>query len=56
MSTYPLPDLLHRWELGQLSSEQAIGHLLQNLLAQGQRLAEAEKRIRQLEQELNRKA
>lgn len=50
MSTYTLPDLLKHWQLGELTAEQAVGHLLQNLLAVAQRLAEAEKRLRQLEQ------
>ena len=50
MSTYTLPDLLKYWQLGELTAEQAVGHLLQNLLAIAQRLTEAEKRLRQLEQ------
>ena len=50
MSTYTLPDLLKHWQLGELTAEQAVGHLLQNLLAIAQRLTEAEKRLRQLEQ------
>jgi hypothetical protein len=52
MSTYPLDELRHKWSLGQLTTEQIAGHLLQHLLAQGQRLAELEKRLRQLEQAL----
>jgi hypothetical protein len=55
MSTYSLPDLLQRWSLGELSDEQAIGHLLQHLLTLSQRLAEAEKCIRSLEQQLHAK-
>ena len=50
MSTYPLPDLLRRWSLGELTPEQTIGHLVQQLIAQSQQLAEVEKRLRQLEQ------
>ena len=53
MSTYPLPELLHRWSLGQISAEQAIGHLVQNLLAITQRQTELEKRVRHREQLLN---
>ena len=50
MSTYPLSELLHRWSLGELTAEQAIGHLMQHLQAQEKRLAEAVNRIHQLEQ------
>ena len=50
MSTYNLPDLLHQWAQGNLSVEQSIGHLLQNLLTFAQRLTDLEKRLRQLEQ------
>ena len=32
-STYSLPDLLHKWARGDITLEQAIGHLLQHLLA-----------------------
>jgi hypothetical protein len=63
MSTYTLPDLLQHWTLGEMSTEQAVGHLLQNLLPLAQRLTEqaqilqrAEKRIHHLEQLLNSKA
>ena len=50
MSTYSLPDLLQQWAQGNLTAEQAIGHLLQNLLTLAQRLTDLEKRLRQLEQ------
>ncbi len=50
MSTYSLPDLFHQWKQGNLTAEQAVGHVLQNLLTVVQRLAELEKRLRQLEQ------
>ncbi|MEZ4730880.1 MAG: hypothetical protein R3E79_27475 [Caldilineaceae bacterium] len=36
----------------EVTAEQTIGHLLQNLLAVTQTLAEVEKRLRQLEQQL----
>ena len=49
-STYSLPDLLRKWAQGDLTAEQAIGHLLQNLLAMGNRQSEFEKRLRALEQ------
>lgn len=54
MATYPLPDLLSMWENDRLTPEQAIGHLLQTVKALAQRLAEAERRIRQLEQSTTR--
>ena len=50
MATHPVPDLLQRWAKSELTVEQAIGHLLQHLLAVVQRLAEIEKRLHQLEQ------
>ena len=50
MSTYSLPDLLHQWVQGNLTAEQAVGHVLQNLLSLLQRLTDLEKRLRQLEQ------
>ena len=63
MSTYALPDLWQYWTRGDMSTEQAVGHLLQNLLLLAQRLTEqtqalqqAEKRIHQLEQLLNVKS
>jgi hypothetical protein len=42
--------LVKEWAKGELTVEQAIGHLLQNLYWLFQRLAEIEKRLRQLEQ------
>jgi hypothetical protein len=60
MSTYPLPELIRRWEQSQISAEQVIGQLLlhQEQLAEtlSARLAEAEKRIRHLEQMNTRNA
>ena len=54
MSTYSPSELLSMWRKSELSLEQAIGYLLQNLLGLSQRLAEIEKaealRARQLEQ------
>jgi hypothetical protein len=49
MSTYPVPDLLHRWAVGHLTAEQAIGHLLQHLLTLTHQVAELERRLRQAE-------
>jgi hypothetical protein len=53
MSTYPAPDLLRLWALGEVTPEQTIGHLVQNLVAVSQQLAEVEKRLRLLEQQLS---
>jgi len=50
MATYLLPDLIQRWAKGDLTADQAIGHLLQNLLALFNRQTELEKRLRALEQ------
>jgi hypothetical protein len=55
MSTYDLHELLRRWARGELSAEQAIGHLLQHLTNLANRLAESEQRIRKLEEVLNSK-
>jgi len=55
MSTYSVPELLQKWTLGELTAEQALGYLLQNMSALLQRLTEAEKRIQQLEQRMNAK-
>ena len=49
MSTYRLAELLRRWARGQLTGEQAIGHLIQQVVAIGQRLDGIEQRLRQLE-------
>ena len=43
MSTYNLNELLQRWAQGQLTAEQVIGHLLQNLIALEQRVSQLEK-------------
>ncbi|HMN28530.1 MAG TPA: hypothetical protein PKE45_10285 [Caldilineaceae bacterium] len=50
MSTYPIADLLRRWSLGELSDQQAIGHLLQHVLALTNQVAALERRLRQPEQ------
>ena len=50
MSTYSPPDLLHQWTQGNLTADQAVGHVLQNLLTLVHRLTDLEKRLRQLEQ------
>lgn len=54
-STYNLPDLLRKWAQGDLTTEQAVGHLLQHLLTLGNRQTELEKRLRVLEQQSSAK-
>ena len=53
MSTYSAPDLLRLWALGEVTPEQTIGHLLQNLVAVTQQLTELEKRLRLIERQLS---
>ncbi|MEZ4726011.1 MAG: hypothetical protein R3E79_02630 [Caldilineaceae bacterium] len=48
-STYPIKELLARWARGDLTAEQAIGHLCQQVAALLQRLAALEARLNQLE-------
>jgi hypothetical protein len=50
MSTYSPSELLSLWKKRELSLEQAVGYLLQNLLNLSQRLNEIEKRLCQLEE------
>ena len=55
MSTYSVVELLQKWKLGELTAEQALGYLLQNMSGLVQRLTDAEKRIQHLEQRMNAK-
>lgn len=50
MATYTPPDLIQRWAKGDLTADQAIGHIMQNQLALFNRQNELEKRLRALEQ------
>ena len=50
MSTYPIDELLHLWKVGQLTPEQAIGHILQHIETLSKQAAEQERRLRQCEQ------
>ena len=50
MSTYNPPDLLQQWAQGNLTADQAVGHLIQNLVTLLHRLTDLEKRLRLLEQ------
>lgn len=40
MSTYPLSQVLGKWTQGELTADQAIGHILQHLVAQEQQLVQ----------------
>jgi hypothetical protein len=45
------PAVLYKeWQRNELSVERAVGQLLQHLVAQSQRLAELERRLREVEQ------
>ena len=50
MSTYPIDELLRLWKLGELTAEQAVGHLLQHVAALTEQQAAQERRLRQCEQ------
>lgn len=52
MSTYSIPELMQLWRRGDLTAEQAVGYILQNLVPWHERLIDLEKRVRQLEQVL----
>ena len=52
MSTYTPLDLLRRWQQEDLTADQAIGHVLQIILAQQQMLQAQQQRLRTLEQRL----
>jgi hypothetical protein len=43
MSTYSISDLLALWRKNELTADQGIGYMLQNLLTISQRLAALEK-------------
>ena len=49
MSSYAITELLSLWAKGELTVEQAVGHLMQNHLALCQRQTEIEHRLRRLE-------
>lgn len=49
MSKYSAKEILSLWAKGELTSEQAIGHLIQNLIACVERIDQLEKRIKTLE-------
>lgn len=49
MTKYSVKELLSLWAKDELTSEQAIGHLIQNLVAYAERIAQLDKRIRTFE-------
>ena len=52
MSSYTPSDLLRRWQQEDLTADQAIGHLLQLMLAQQQLVQALQQRLRTLEHRL----
>ncbi|GEM_PF-5421339 len=51
MSFYTPSDLLRLWQQEQLTTEQALGHVLQIVQAQQQSLQAQQQRLRELEQQ-----
>ena len=45
MSTYSFVELLQKWKLDELTTEQAMGYLLQNMAVWEQRQLALEKRL-----------
>lgn len=50
MAAYPPKDLDALWRQNRLTTEQAVGHLVQLMLELAKRLDELERRLRHLEQ------
>ena len=50
MSTPPIDELMKRWRQGEITAEQAVGYMMQHLVALSQWRPEVENRLRQLEQ------
>lgn len=53
MSTYPASDLLQQWIRGEITPEQAIGHLLQHLVALHQQYQQLASSVGQIDGNLN---
>jgi hypothetical protein len=53
MSAYKLKDVIRLWELGKLTTEQAIGQILLLIQERDERLQELEGRVAALRQALN---
>jgi hypothetical protein len=47
LSTYPIAELLRRWKLGELTAEQAVGHLIQHFILLTHQVTALERRVRQ---------
>ena len=45
MSTYGLEEVIHKWEVGKLTVEQAIGQILLLIRERDERLQELERRV-----------
>ncbi len=53
MSAYELEDVIQKWDVGKLTTEQAIGQILQLIQERDKRLQELEGRVSALRQALN---
>ncbi len=53
MSTYGLDEVIHRWDVGKLTVEQAIGQILLLIRERDERLQELEGRINSVRQTPN---
>jgi hypothetical protein len=53
MSAYKLKDVIRMWELGELTTEQAIGQILMLIQERDKRLRELEGRVSALRKALN---
>ncbi len=49
MSTYGLEKVIHLWDVGKLTTEQAIGQILQLICEDRERMNEIEKRLKKVE-------
>ena len=53
MSAYELDEVIRRWDVGKLTTEQAIGQILLLIRERDERLQELEGRVASLRQALN---
>jgi hypothetical protein len=53
MSAYKLADVIQMWAVGKLTTEQAIGQILQLIQERDKRLQELEDRVAALRQAMN---
>lgn len=51
MSTYAIEEVLQKWKLEEMTTEQAVGHLLQNLQQVSDRVSLVERRVETLYRE-----